>query len=69
MSANDKPTTAASRTQGVRDENVRVANRTMPGNRAELPKGVLRDGPAENQADQNRDQPARPDGSLGKPLP
>jgi len=69
VTANEKATDATSRVQGVEDENLRIANRDMPGNRAELPKGVLRDGPAANQADEQRDQPLGPDGRPAKPLP
>ena len=69
MSENEKANPVASRVHSVEDENLRIANETMPGNRAELPKGVLRDGPVRNQADQNRDQPLGPDGQPTKPLP
>ncbi len=67
MSTNDKPDTAASRAQRVVDENVRVANAEMPGQRANLPAGTLTDGPTENQADENRDQPVGPEGKLTTP--
>lgn len=71
MGANDKadtePGPTAGRVQGIEDENVRVANRTMPGQRADLPKGTLPGAPPDPQSDENRDQPVGPDGRLTTP--
>ena len=65
MSANDD----AKRVQGVQDENVRVADRTMPGGRAALPPGSLQRRPVENQSDENRDQPLTKEGEPRAPDP
>ncbi len=71
MGANDKadtgPAPNAARIQGVEDENVRDANRTMPGQRAGLPKDTLPGHPSQPQSDENRDQPVGPDGKLIAP--
>jgi len=66
MGANDKadtePGPTAGRIQGVEDENVREANRAMPGQRADLPKDTLPGHSSLPQSDENRDQPIGPDG-------
>lgn len=54
--------------QEVEDENIRVANRDMPGQRADLAKGTLpKPSPNLPQSDENRDQPIGPDGKLTVP--
>ncbi len=71
MGANDKadaePGPTAGRIQGVEDENVRVANQDMPGQRAALAKGTLPRLSPRPQSDENRDQPVGPDGKLTVP--
>ena len=71
MDAKDKadtePGTDAARVQGVEDENIRVANRDMPGCRADLPPDALPKLPPGPQSDENRDQPIGPDGKLTLP--
>jgi hypothetical protein len=66
MGANDKADTEtgteAARVQGIEDENIRVANRDMPGQRADLPADTLPKPRPEPQSDENRDQPIGPDG-------
>jgi hypothetical protein len=66
MGANDKadtePGADAARIQGVEDENIRVANRDMPGRRADLPPDTLPKLPPDPQSDENREQPIGPDG-------
>jgi hypothetical protein len=52
----------ATRIQGIEDENIRVANRAMPGQRAALPEGTLTGLSSLPQSDENRDQPIGPDG-------
>ena len=58
---------AAKKVHGVKDEIVRVADRTMPGERAALPPGSLQRRPVDNQSDEHRDQPRTPDGQLREP--
>lgn len=71
MGANDKgdadPDPIAARVQNVQDENVRVANNTMPGRRAALPPGAASRLRIQPQADENRDQPLAPDGARRGP--
>ena len=61
------PAEAAAKVHEVQDENRDVANRDMPGKRAALPPGSLPRPKLEPQADENRDQPVAPDGSLTTP--
>jgi hypothetical protein len=65
--ADGGPKADGTKVRAVQDENRDEANRTMPGRRAGLPPGSLRRAPHEPQADENRDQPAAPDGTLTVP--
>ncbi len=60
---------ATRKQQAVRDETTRIADRTMPGERAALPPGSLQRRPVENQSDEHRDQPLAPDGRRRSPDP